>query len=270
MTAWKEKKLSEIADIIAGYAFKGSDFSDEGDEIVIKIKDIQEPFITIQGATKVFIKNYSLSRLEKFKIQNGDFALAMTGATIGKIGKYIDSVHAYINQRVAKFEAKEGSDKNFIYYLTQHPNFKSHILNNIDSQSAQGNISATSIGRYQVRIPDVGTQKLIAHIPQSLDSKIINNRITNETLEAIAQAIFKSWFVDFDPVHAKVNALKNGGDEDEARLAAMQAISGKSTEEMAALKDSDPEAYASLATTADAFPSAFTDSPSAPSLKAGR
>ena len=59
----------------------------------------------------------------------------------------------------------------------------------------------------------------------------------------MAQAIFKSWFVDFDPVHAKVEVLKNGGTPDEARIAAMGAISGKSKNDLENLKSSAPEDY---------------------------
>jgi len=76
----------------------------------------------------------------------------------------------------------------------------------------------------------------------------------------MAQAIFKSWFVDFDPVHAKVEALKNGGNDNDARLAAMRAISSKTADGLAQFKSENPDDYAQLATTADAFPSSFTDS----------
>lgn len=261
MSEWEEKTLADISHIIAGYAFKGTDFSDEGEELVIKIKDIQEPFITTETATKVFIKNYSLPKLEKFKIKIGDFVIAMTGATIGKIGRYIDEGHAYINQRVAKFEAKEGFDKDFIYYLTQNPNFKNHILSNIDSQSAQGNISSTSIGRYKTGIPNLDVQQSISKVLLALDNKILNNRQMNETLEGMAQAIFKSWFVDFDPVKAKIAVLESGGSAEDALIAAMQAISGLSAEDLDTLRTQNEAAYAELKSTAEAFPYTFTDSP---------
>jgi len=124
MSEWKEVVLSEISNIIAGYAFKGDDFSESGDELVIKIKDIQEPFVDTKGAAKVNFKNYSYEKLEKFKVKRGDFLVAMTGATIGKVGRYIDDGHAYINQRVAKFEPKTNIEKDFLYYVTQDPEFK--------------------------------------------------------------------------------------------------------------------------------------------------
>jgi type I restriction enzyme S subunit len=209
-SGWREVTLADIADIIPGFAFKGEHFSDDGEEKVIKIKDIQEPFIDLGNATQVLIKNYSEKKLQKFLISKGDFAIAMTGATIGKIGKFIDNKSAYINQRVAKFDAKKNSDKGFIYYIVRNPDFKNFVLNNIDSQSAQGNISSSSLGKYKFFCPPLPEQKAIAAILGALDDKIEANCKMNATLEAIARALFKSWFVDFDPVRTKAEDRPSG------------------------------------------------------------
>ncbi|HHF1961915.1 TPA: hypothetical protein ACPJNL_001017 [Haemophilus influenzae] len=73
-------------------------------------------------------------------------------------------------------------------------------------------------------------------------------------MELIAQALFKSWFVDFDPMRAKAQALSDGMSLEQAELAAMQTISGKTPEELTALSQTQPERYAELAETAKAFP----------------
>ena len=73
-------------------------------------------------------------------------------------------------------------------------------------------------------------------------------------MEQIAQALFKSWFVDFNPVRAKIQALSDGLNLEQAELAAMQAISGKTPEELTALSQTQPDRYAELAETAKAFP----------------
>ena len=88
----------------------------------------------------------------------------------------------------------------------------------------------------------------------SLDKKIQLNTQINQTLEQIAQALFKSWFVDFDPVRAKAQAISDGLSLEQAELAAMQAISGKTPEELTALSQTQPDRYAELAETAKAFP----------------
>ncbi|MBO6849332.1 MAG: restriction endonuclease subunit S, partial [Marinobacter sp.] len=82
----------------------------------------------------------------------------------------------------------------------------------------------------------------------------------NQTLEQMAQAIFKSWFVDFEPVKAKIAALEAGGSEEDALLAAMQAVSGKGEPELTRLQAEQPEQYTELRATAELFPSAMQDS----------
>jgi type I restriction enzyme S subunit len=80
-----------------------------------------------------------------------------------------------------------------------------HDINGMDSGSAIPSTSRESFYSLPVRFPPIKEQRTIAHILGTLDDKIELNRCMNETLEAIARAIFKSWFVDFDPVRAKVS-----------------------------------------------------------------
>ncbi|MBW2738678.1 MAG: restriction endonuclease subunit S, partial [Deltaproteobacteria bacterium] len=94
----------------------------------------------------------------------------------------------------------------------------------------------------------------------TLHSKIELNRQINQTLEAMAQAIFKSWFVDFDPVKAKIAALESGEDAEGVTRAAMRAISGKTDDELDIMEGGQPEDYAKLKTTAELFPAAMQDS----------
>ena len=113
----------------------------------------------------------------------------------------------YINQRVAKIDPHKEVSKEFVYYAISTNDFQLFIQNNIDSHSAQENISATSIGRFPIQIPPLPEQKVVAGVLGALDDKIELNRRMNETLEAMAQAIFKDWFVDFGPTRAKMEGL---------------------------------------------------------------
>lgn len=115
-------------------------------------------------------------------------------------------------------------------------------------------ITFDSVSSLSLNIPDKETQQKILDIIIPLDGKIEINTQINQTLEQISQALFKSWFVDFDPVRAKVQALSDGLSLEQAELAAMQAISGKTPEELTALSQTQPERYAELAETAKAFP----------------
>lgn len=94
----------------------------------------------------------------------------------------------------------------------------------------------------------------------SLEEKAGVNQKINQTLEQMAQATFKSWFFDFEPVKAKIAALEADGSEEDALLAAMHAISGKGEAELTRLQAELPEQYAELRATAELFPSAMQES----------
>lgn len=141
-----------------------------------------------------------------------------------------------------------------MYYFLTSKEGQKEILN--ASQGAvQLNIAPKNIvEKINVPIYSLETQQKIVDKLQTIDNKIELNTQINQTLEQIAQALFKSWFVDFDPVRAKVQALSDGLSLEQAELAAMQAISGKTPEELTALSQTQPERYAELAETAKAFP----------------
>ena len=111
--------------------------------------------------------------------------------------------------------------------------------------------------KYEFNIPSIEEQKRIIKQQFTLTDKIQLNTQTNQTLEQIAQAIYKSWFVDYEPTRAKAAVLAAGGSKAEAETAAMRAISGKNAAELAALAQNNPARYQQLATLAQAFPAAL-------------
>ncbi len=117
-----------------------------------------------------------------------------------------------------------------------------------------GKLDTFSLQQLEFEVPSLQEQQRRYQLVKALDDKIELNRRMCATLEEMARAIFRSWFVDFDPVRAKVAAIAEGLDP--AR-AAMAAISGKKEEELDTLP---PETLASLRATAALFPSSFTDS----------
>ena len=208
---WRECKLSDIAEIIAGYAFKSDHFGDVGFRVV-KIKDIKPPIVDIENSDRVDLACYSIEKLTKYKIEKGDFVVAMTGATIGKVGKVVSKDEAFINQRVAKIAPLKNVDKNFIYYSLVDDGFGQFIQNNIDSHSAQENISGTSIGRYPILLPSLPEQKAIAEVLTSLDDKIDLLHKQNKTLEQLAETLFEEWIEgkDFDGSVSQLISIQNG------------------------------------------------------------
>lgn len=142
----------------------------------------------------------------------------------------------------------------FYYYFFSSRLGKNTMDKIIEQGAGAAGIRGSDLAKLEVPYIEYSKQKEIADSLYSFDQKIQLNTQINQTLEQIAQALFKSWFVDFDPVHAKVQALSDGLSLEQAELAAMQAISGKTPEELTALSQTQPDRYAELAETAKAFP----------------
>src|SRR5881628_3540334 len=98
-----------------------------------------------------------------------------------------------------------GNDERFAYYFLKCFDFQGY-----NSGSAQPSLNRNFVHPVRVDVPPVSEQRAIAHILGTLDDKIELNRRMNETLEAMARALFKSWFVDFDPVCAKAEGRDTG------------------------------------------------------------
>ena len=128
------------------------------------------------------------------------------------------------------------------------------------SQTTRNQVPITSQRKLSVVVPSMDVQTQIAAMLGTFENKIRNISRINQTLEEIAQAIFKSWFVDFDPVKAKMETLAAGGSPADAELAAMSVISAKTVDELNSLKESNPEAFSKLQETAALFPSAMQES----------
>ncbi len=126
---WQKTNLDSVCNMIAGFAFKGNHF---GDYIakVIKITNIEPPFVNMQNLQGVDLKHYDVDKLDKYMVGARDFVLAMTGATIGKIGR-IQEKQAYINQRVLTFQPKKCIDKDFLYYVLCKSDFQWELSANL-------------------------------------------------------------------------------------------------------------------------------------------
>ena len=148
----------------------------------------------------------------------------------------------------------------FYYYFFSSQIGKQTIGTIVEQGAGASGIRGSDLAKVLVPELDIEVQDAIAFILDQIDSKIELNQQINQTLEQIAQAIFKSWFVDFEPVKAKIAALEAGGSEDDALLAAMQVISGKDPQQLTQLQTENPENYATLRATAELFPAAMQES----------
>ncbi|HHE9515664.1 TPA: restriction endonuclease subunit S, partial [Haemophilus influenzae 10810] len=156
----------------------------------------------------------------------------------------------WVNNHTHVLKGGDDIDTTYLYYALQTIKVAPFVTGAVQKKISQQALNSMEIPYFE----DKTDRKRIVEILSSFDEKILLNTQINQTLEQIAQALFKSWFVDFDPVRAKVQALSDGLSLEQAELAAMQAISGKTPEELTALSQTQPDRYAELAETAKAFP----------------
>ncbi|MBS6189074.1 MAG: restriction endonuclease subunit S [Haemophilus parainfluenzae] len=248
MSDWKEYKFSELCDISRGASPRPiHEYITDGEGM---------PWVKIADATKSnsrFIEDTAerikLSGVKKsVEVFEGDLILS-NSATPG-LPKFM-AINACIHDGWMLLRNFKNITKEFAYWL---------LLNERNNLVKQGtgtvfiNLKTDILRNHIVKIPSIEEQNKIVSILNGIEDKIQLNTQINQTLEQIAQALFKSWFVDFDPVRAKVQALSDGLSLEQAELAAMQAISGKTPEELTALSQAQPDRYAELAETAKAFP----------------
>jgi type I restriction enzyme, S subunit len=161
----------------------------------VKIADATESDSRYISKTKEFIKQEGVRN--SVIVNKGDLILSNSG-TAG-LPKFME-ITACIHDGWQVFSDLNGIEKEYLYYsLIYIRTFLLHGAND----STMKNLTLDMVRDAKINLPPLSTQKKIAHILSTLDDKIELNRKMNQTLEEMAQTLFKSWFVDFDPVHAK-------------------------------------------------------------------
>jgi len=127
----------------------------------------------------------------------------------GKIARFRPSDETSIGFGSTEFIVIRGKDgvttHDFAYYLTKWDEFRQFAIAQMTGSSGRQRVPADSLAGFEATIPSIPTQERITDVLGKLDDKIELNRRMNRTLEKMAAAIFKSWFIDFDPVHAKAD-----------------------------------------------------------------
>lgn len=150
----------------------------------------------------------SSSELSRFALMVGDLIFARRSLTAEGAGKCsiimeVDEDTTYESSIIRARLNKTKADPLYFFYFFQSPQ-GAHLLDTIRRQVAVAGITGGDLSSLIVPVPDIGEQRAISHILRVFDDKIDLNRRMNETLEAMARAIFKDWFVDFGPVRAKM------------------------------------------------------------------
>lgn len=192
---WKEVTLGEISSKIGDGLHGTPKYDDEGPYYFINGNNLNCGKIIIKDDTKrvgidEFVKNQ--------KELNEQTLLVSINGTIGNVAKY-NNEPCILGKSACYINVIKEVDKEFIYYVLTSANFKRNITNEATGTTIK-NVSLKQMREYKFNIPcNIADQRRIASILSSLDRKIeLNNKI-NADLEEMAQAIFKNWFVDFEP-----------------------------------------------------------------------
>lgn len=188
---WKTYKLGDFAEINPKFSLKqGQEYS------FVEMKDLDATFKYVSPSTKKELKGGS-------KFQNGDTLFARITPCLenGKICqvKNLNNNLGFGSTEFLVFRGRKNvSDSDFVYYLSRSEFVKNNAIQLMTGSSGRQRVEKSSLEELEIIVPkDINTQNQIAQILTSLDDKIELNLQMNQTLEAMAQAMFKEWFVDF-------------------------------------------------------------------------
>lgn len=209
---WKEVRLGDLISLRGGLAYKGEHISLSGTPMVtMGCVDPGSRFK--REGLKYYRGSFGASHTAK----SGDIVIATRDVTQKRetigcpclIPDDLGSEEAVVATNTYLVSNHSNIDNSFLYLLLKSPSYREQIV-----ASAKGStvimITKDAIENHSFLLPPPVEQKAIAHILGTLDDKIELNRKTNETLEAMAKALFKSWFMDFDPVRAKAEGRSTG------------------------------------------------------------
>lgn len=250
---WNYKKISDVAKVNANTIRK----KDAPDEIYyIDISSVSNGSFE---PPKHMLYADAPSRAKRI-VKKNDFIISTVRPNL-KQYVFLDEVHEnwIASTGFAVVTAIEAGTEWYLYSVITSELFNEHLVRVADG-GAYPAFNPKEIEDAVIFWPDEDSLRVINDLAFNLNTKQKNNTQTNQALEQIAQALFKSWFVDFDPVKAKIETLAEGGSADDAELAAMSVISAKTVDELNSLKASNPEAFNKLAQTTALFPAAMQDS----------
>ena len=249
--------LSELLELIIDHRGKTPNKMGFDDFFLSGIPVLSAKHVKTDGLVDVQSMRYASTEMYKkwmtVEVQEGDIILT-SEAPMGEVFYIQDDKKYVLGQRVFGLRPNPRliNPKYLAAWLASSEGQR-QITARASGSSVQG-IRQVELLKLEVDLPSKEEQERIANVRFSLTDKIILNRCINQTLEAMVQAIFKSWFVDFDPVKAKIAAIEQGQDP---LRAAMRAISGKTDAEL----DQMPrEHHDELAATAELFPDAMEES----------
>lgn len=198
---WPEVALTDLYDISSGLSKPAKDFGSGFP--FLAFKDVF--YNTFVPAELSQLVQSNEKEQASCSIRRGDVFLTRTSETMNELGMSAVALKDYdkatFNGFTKRLRPKPNNDlqPEYVAYYLRSPKFRHEMLA-FSTMSTRASLNNEMIGRLSVTVPPVSVQTSIAWILKTLDDKIELNRQMNTTLESMAQALFRSWFVDFDPV----------------------------------------------------------------------
>lgn len=205
--SWQVGDLCFFLDLIT-YGFTNPMPDSESGPWKVTAKDVVDGRINYATSRRTTIEAFNTLLTDKSRPRVGDVLLTKDGS-IGRVA-VVDREGICINQSVALLRPNEKILPHFLKYLLIAPYYQRVMEGDSDGSTIK-HIYITRVDKMQVAVPSLRAQQAILEIVGTIDGRINLLRETNATLEAIAKALFKSWFIDFDPVRAKAEGLEPEG-----------------------------------------------------------
>ncbi len=203
---WQQIQLGKVCLKIGSGATPrgGKDAYRGGNTALIRSQNIYNDRFTHEGLA--YINDSQAHELRNVVVEKNDVLLNITGDSVARCCQVDpDVLPARVNQHVAIIRTQpDVLDSRFLRYVLVSPSMQDHLLALASAGATRNALTKAMIESLGFQAPRIEEQRAIAHILGTLDDKIELNRRANETLESMAHVMFKSWFVNFEPVRAKL------------------------------------------------------------------
>lgn len=215
-SGWHWKRLDEVMLDVVDCPHSTPILSEQGPYLV-RTQDVRTGTFDLENAARVSPETYK-QRILRAEPRAGDLLFSREGTYFGTCALVPEGVQVCLGQRMVLIRADDSSDSAYIKYWINSPTMAAYISGQKDGSVAE-RINMPRIRALPIAVPPLPIQRQIASVLSAFDDKIELNRQMNRTLEQMARALFKSWFVDFDPVRAKMR-----GEQPEGMDAATAAL----------------------------------------------
>jgi type I restriction enzyme S subunit len=190
-----------------GTALKAHEYSTSGVPL-ISVREVGYGALCIDEKTPC-VPHEVVERLPEYFLEEGDIVFGRKGAVDRSALVKREQAGWFLGSDGIRLRLPRNVDARFVAYHLRSPETRAWLMQHATG-TTMASLNQSIVERVPIVLPELPIQRAIAHILGTLDDKIELNRRMNETLEAMARALFKSWFVDFDPVRAKAEGRDPG------------------------------------------------------------